>query len=78
MMQNSDNSDLSLTAIAFSCSTGTCPTVYETNRGTIMVQGYTVTTDQARAAGVDVPSGEQMVEIPLSLLAEAAHLAKQS
>ncbi|MFC4064824.1 hypothetical protein [Actinoplanes subglobosus] len=77
-MQNSDKSDLSLTAIAYSCSTGTCPTVYETNRGTIMVQGYTVTADQARAAGVDMPSGEQMVEIPLALLAEAAHLAKQS
>lgn len=41
-----------------------------------MVQGYTVTADEARAAGVDMPAGEQMVEIPLSLLAETAHMVE--
>jgi hypothetical protein len=42
-----------------------------------MVQGYTVTAEQARAAGVDMPDGEQMVEIPLSLIAETARKVEQ-
>ena len=35
----------------------------------MVVQGYQVT---ARRAGVDVPEGENLVEIPLDLLLEAA------
>ncbi|WP_229069870.1 hypothetical protein [Actinoplanes sp. DH11] len=63
-MQN----DLVLTPLAVTCTTGTCPTVYTTNRSSVIVQGYTVT---AAAAAVDVPEGEQLVEIPLELLADA-------
>ena len=46
---------------------GSCPTLYETDRGTYVVQGYIVGSD----AGVDLPDGESLVEIPAGLLAEA-------
>jgi len=49
------------------CGSGSCPTLYETNRGTYVVQGYVVGSD----AGVDLPDGESLVEIPAELLAEA-------
>lgn len=52
--------------IASLCGTGTCPTIYESDRGTLIVQGYPV--DAARA-GVNVPAGELLVEIPAELLA---------
>jgi hypothetical protein len=43
--------------------------VYRTDRDTYLVQGTIVT---AEAAGLDLPAGEQLVEIPAGLLAEAA------
>jgi len=49
------------------CGSGSCPTLYETDRGTYVVQGYIVGSD----AGVDLPDGESLVEIPAELLAEA-------
>ncbi|GID33008.1 hypothetical protein [Paractinoplanes brasiliensis] len=57
-----------LTLVTTLCGGGTCPTVYRTDRNTFVVQGYTVT---AEAAGLDLPAGEQLVEIPAELLAEA-------
>ncbi|WP_307834323.1 hypothetical protein [Paractinoplanes lichenicola] len=57
-----------LTLVTTLCGGGTCPTVYRTDRDTFVVQGYTVT---AEAAGLDLPAGEQLVEIPAELLAEA-------
>ncbi|MDY7085826.1 MAG: hypothetical protein SYR96_12040 [Actinomycetota bacterium] len=57
-----------LTLVTTLCGGGTCPTVYRTDRNTFVVQGYTVT---AEAAGLDLPTGEQLVEIPAELLAEA-------
>lgn len=48
------------------CGGGTCPTIYESDRGTLIIQGYPV--DPARA-GVSVPDGESLVEIPAELLA---------
>ena len=47
------------------CGGGTCPTVYRTDRDTVLVQGSVVT-------GVAVPEGEQLVEIPREILLEAA------
>jgi hypothetical protein len=45
--------------------------VYKSNKsGTLVVQGYTVTPTRA---GIEVPDGESLVEIPLDLLAEAFH-----
>jgi hypothetical protein len=62
---------LNLTMMASSCTSGTCPTVYESGRGTLVIQGYEVPT---ASAGVAVPSGERLVEIPIELLREAARL----
>jgi hypothetical protein len=53
------------------CGSNTCPTIYKSAEGTLVVQGYSVS---AQHAGVDLPAGEQLVEIPLELLAEAARL----
>lgn len=59
---------LSLTPVAVTCTSGTCPTVYRTNRGTFVVQGYAVTGEDA---GVNLPDGELLVEIPIELLSQA-------
>lgn len=60
---------LSLELVTTVCGGGSCPTVYRTNRGTLVVQGYAVT---AETAGVALPAGELLVEIPADLLAAAA------
>jgi len=57
-----------LTLVATMCGGGSCPTVYRTDRGTLVVQGYTVTADDVN---MDLPPGEQLVEIPMDLLAAA-------
>jgi hypothetical protein len=62
-------SELQLELVLTLCGGGSCPTVYQTNRGTFVVQGYAV--DPARA-GVDLPDGERLIEIPADLLQEAA------
>jgi hypothetical protein len=59
----------SLRVLAETCTAGACPTVYQSDRGTVVVQGYVMS---AQHAGVDVPHGESLVEIPLDLLIEAA------
>jgi hypothetical protein len=57
-----------LRAVANRCASGNCPTVYVSGSGTLVVQGYAVS---AESAGVDLPDGETMVEIPLELFTEA-------
>lgn len=57
-----------LTLVTSLCGAGSCPTVYRTDRGTLVVQGYTVTPE---SANIDLPAGEQLVEIPADLLAAA-------
>lgn len=52
------------------CGSGTCPTIYHTERDTVLVQGIVST-------GVAVPAGEQLVEIPREILLEAARLLQQ-
>ena len=61
-----------LTFVTKLCGAGSCPTVYRTERDTFVIQGYTVT---AEAAGLELPAGEQLVEIPAGLLAEAVRAA---
>ncbi|HEU4349952.1 MAG TPA: hypothetical protein VFR35_19415 [Actinoplanes sp.] len=58
-----------LRLISTLCGSTSCPTIYESDRGTLIVQGYAVTAD---STGVDLPDGENLVEIPIDLLAEAA------
>jgi len=49
------------------CENGDCPTIYLSDRGTLIVQG-----DTAQAEGVTLGRSEQAVEIPAQLLREAA------
>jgi hypothetical protein len=58
-----------LRILAGQCGAGSCPTVYGTDRETVVVQGYVVSGD---SAGVEVPDGERLVEIPTSVLLAAA------
>jgi len=47
--------------------TGTCPTLYATDRGTFVVQGSRIIDSEA-LAGLDVPAHETVVEVPFELL----------
>lgn len=51
---------------------GGCPTIFVTDRGTLVVQGTTVTDEAAlaelRARGNGLPAHESAVEIPAALL----------
>ncbi|GAA0934745.1 hypothetical protein [Virgisporangium aurantiacum] len=58
-----------ITLLTSSCSAGTCPTVFTTDRNTLVIQGYTV---KAHEVGVDLPEGEHLIEIPADLLLAAA------
>jgi hypothetical protein len=58
---------MQLTKLA-DCSGGSCPTLFETDRGTYVVQGAIVTDPQALAA-MNLPEHETAVEVPASLLA---------
>lgn len=62
---------MKLTRIADECGNRrTCPTVYASDRGTIIVQGYVLSPEDL--SEITLPEGESAVEIPLSLLKEAA------
>lgn len=47
------------------CGNGPCPAVYETDNGTIVVQGFHVDGDKV---GLNLPPGEGAVEIPRYIL----------
>ncbi|MBF8193608.1 hypothetical protein ITP53_49630 [Nonomuraea sp. K274] len=51
---------------------GACPTLYETDRGTIVVQGLQLTDAEALADLRDVLDGETAVEVPRELITEIA------
>lgn len=57
------------TLVASLCSSGSCPAVYRRDGDTVLVQGYAVSSADA---GVEVPAGELLVEIPAALLLDAA------
>ena len=50
------------------CGNGPCPAVYETENGTIVVQGFDV---DGVKAGLNLPPGESAVEIPRYILERA-------
>jgi hypothetical protein len=52
------------------CSGGTCPAVYVTDRGTVVVQGSIVTDPEALAT-MELPAHETAVEVPAELFATA-------
>jgi hypothetical protein len=53
------------------CLDGPCPTVYETDRGTLVVQGYVVDADTA--AQFNLPRNETLVEVPKRLFGALPH-----
>jgi hypothetical protein len=59
--------EVTLKLIATLCGTGSCPTVYRTDRGTIVVQGPVIS---AYDAGIEIPDDEMLIEIPAALLDE--------
>jgi hypothetical protein len=56
---------MKLTRIRGACRDDTCPTLYATDRGTVVVQGYVVNDTD-----VTSPEGEALVEVPAELLRE--------
>jgi len=55
-----------LTLLATTCASGTCPTIFKSDRGTYVIQGYAV---DAAQAGVTLAHDELLIEIPTELLA---------
>ncbi|WP_283136691.1 hypothetical protein [Rhizohabitans arisaemae] len=47
---------------------GGSPTLYETDRGTVVVRGYAITDEQALQDLGAVPAGEIDIEVPAELL----------
>ena len=66
---------VNLQLVAMSCTAGTCPAIYRTERDTVVVQGYVVA---AGDIGLSVTGQEALVEIPISLLAAAARSLAQA
>lgn len=56
---------MQLRKLAGTCDDDECPTVYLSDRGTVVVQGFTVTR------GLSLADDEQAVEIPADLLRRA-------
>ncbi|MFC6017088.1 hypothetical protein ACFP2T_12845 [Plantactinospora solaniradicis] len=48
-----------------------CPSLYRTDRGTFVVQGWRVSDPEALAQ-LDIPAHETAVEVPADVLAEIA------
>lgn len=61
---------MKLTRRGGSCFDGTCPTVYDTDRGTVVVQGNLVDLAVV-TSDVALGEGEALVEIPAELLKQA-------
>ncbi|MGW2230541.1 hypothetical protein [Streptomyces formicae] len=57
---------MKVTMLATTCDKKDCPTIYKTDRGTILVQGETPTDH-----GLTIPAHETLVEIPMDLILKA-------
>ena len=64
---------MELTFLGTTSNSGSCPNLYETDRGTYVVQGSKVTDPEALAAlhARGLPEHETAVEIPRALLSFA-------
>jgi hypothetical protein len=64
-MQSGEDEErcMKLTRLSSGCYDGTCPTIYRSDRDTIVVQGWVVADSD-----VTPPEGEALVEVPLELL----------
>ncbi|MBB6173589.1 hypothetical protein HNR23_003649 [Nocardiopsis mwathae] len=63
---------MKLTKIGTTSQDGGCPTLYETDSGDIVVQGYRLTDDEARRQLEDVLPDEEFVVVPRELLTRFA------
>ncbi|MBO3747865.1 hypothetical protein J5X84_17445 [Streptosporangiaceae bacterium NEAU-GS5] len=61
-----------LTFLGSTSEAGACPSLYATDRGTIVVQGLELVDLEARSDLRHVLDGETAVEVPRELLAEIA------
>ncbi|WP_017579383.1 hypothetical protein [Nocardiopsis valliformis] len=57
-----------LTFLGTDSGDGHCPTLYKTDRGTIVVQGYKINDPEATGDIRDLAENETLVEIPRELL----------
>ncbi|WP_344024840.1 hypothetical protein [Streptomyces luteireticuli] len=57
---------MKVTMLVSTCDITDCPTLYATNRDTLLVQGETPTDH-----GLQIPSHETLVEIPMDLIRKA-------
>ncbi|WP_206067178.1 hypothetical protein [Nonomuraea composti] len=57
-----------VTFLGSTSQNGGSPTLWATDRGSLVVRGYRVTDSQALADLGEVPAGEADIEIPLELL----------
>ena len=57
---------MKVTKLVSECDIKDCPTIYATDRGTLLVQGE-VPTDH----GLEIPAHETLVEIPVELIRRA-------
>jgi hypothetical protein len=55
-----------VTQLVSECELGDCPTLYATDRGTLLVQGET-----PHDHGLQLPAHETVVEIPVDLIRKA-------
>ena len=67
---------MKLTQLVGDCENGTCPTIYATDTGELVVQGYKVDDPEALAT-MGLPDTETAVRIPMELIRRLAreHLA---
>ncbi|MEU3052627.1 MULTISPECIES: hypothetical protein [Streptomyces] len=57
---------MKLTRLVGECEDGECPTIYATERGTLAIQGSTVSDHE-----LILPAHEALVEIPIELVRKA-------
>ncbi|MEV2260276.1 hypothetical protein [Streptomyces anulatus] len=57
---------MKVNVLATTCEKNNCPTIYKTDRDTILVQGETPT-----GHGLTIPVHENLVEIPMELIRKA-------
>ena len=48
------------------CGDGNCPTIYQTDRGTLLMQGYVLSTEEKTK--LNIAENEDIVEIPSDFL----------
>ncbi|MCO6003520.1 hypothetical protein NE236_00825 [Actinoallomurus purpureus] len=61
---------MKLRFLSSTSNAGSCPSLYETDTGDIVVQGYQLTDEEALAQLRDVLPGENFVIVPRRLLAD--------